>query len=175
LNWKLNLNNDMLYGSGFGCILMALIIVGVEQYNGPDPDFNSLESYSGQLVDVKIERNNERVFAELLVEKNQQKAILFQMDIGQIVPVIKQLRPGEVVSALIVNKKYTYHATGLPRYSMWQLTVGTKTVFSYDDLIQFRDKRLTRDYIFAAVSGIVGPICFAIGIGQKLINNQTTK
>lgn len=169
---KITIDNASLLGYGFAGILIGMIIFGLHFFYAAAPASDSLHDISGRLLNVKIEHDKSRTFAELVIATNQKNVIIFQEDMKQLIPLFEKLRIDENVTASIVEKQYTDQATGLPRYSMWQLTVGSSTIFTYDELIRIRNKRLKFEYGFGIFSTTLGVLCFFIWFARKFTGGR---
>ncbi|MDD4963620.1 MAG: hypothetical protein PHI11_06855 [Gallionella sp.] len=157
---KSNDIGDALIGCGIGGILVLIIVVGVERFNGPPPSINSLLPFSGQLVDKHISRDRDRIFADIQVRNGTQSVILFQQVSEKLSVEIQSLQLGKTVAALIVPKEFMDSRTGLIRHSMWQLAINEQTVFSYNEITQFINNKTALWRKFGYWTGAFGLACF---------------
>lgn len=147
-------------GYGIGGVLIFGIVFGVELFNGPPPSMDSLQPFSGQLVEQHISQDKSRIFADIRVRNGTQEVILFQQVSKKLSGDIQNLPSGMAVTALIVPKDFTDSRTGLIRHSMWQLSINEQEMFSYDEITQFINNQTTRWRTFAYWSGALALVCF---------------
>ncbi len=148
-----------LLGYGLGGISILIIILSVELFNGPPPEHSTLNLFTGQIVGAQFSKSRERIYAEIQVKNGPKDMILFQQVPQQMASKIEQFPSGSGVSALIFGKQFTDRRTGLPRHAMWQLSVGERKVFSYDEILQFHANQDARWRILGYCFAVAGVIC----------------
>jgi hypothetical protein len=158
-----------LLGYGLGATLVFAIIIGVELFNGPPPEYSSLSPVTGEMVETYISKSRERVFADIRVKANLSDFILFQHVPERLASKIAELPSGATVSALILDKEFVDRRTSLPRHSMWQLSIDGKQVFSYDEIVQFHGNQTARWRTLAYCSAVVGVACL-VAIAIRRLN-----
>ena len=159
---KLNDSDLNLIGYGIGGVLIFIIILGVELFNGSPPSISSLKSFSGQLVEQHITQDGSRTFADLRVRNGTQDVILFQQVSKKISGDIENLSSGMIITAFIEPKDFIDTRTGLTRHSMWQLAINGQELFSYDEITQYINNKIRSWRKLAYWSGAVAIGCFIV-------------
>jgi hypothetical protein len=164
---KLDDSDLKLIGYGISGVLISIIILGVELFNGSPPSISSLKSFSGHLVEQHITQDRNRTFADLRVRNGTQDVILFQQVSKKLSGDIEKLSSGVIVTAFIESKDFKDTRTGLTRHSMWQLAINQQELFSYDEITQYINNQTRSWRKFAYLSGAVAIGCFIV-VGLRI-------